>query len=343
MYTSAPDSAAKAQVLVSITNDFLATPNGLGPALDRLCRAAKISPDKKLGQPLRFSDGTTLADAAYTDAIAKLRQMQADQDSAKLPDFHLATPTRGLENPFKHETLINNVTAIVHPLANYNRADQMLTWSPNGLSIFASDATTPTFIVPEIKDQPLGAAWAHDSWLVWTATQVYQIGSDGKAAWVFAVDHLPTLAISAAGDRLVDDTGEATPDESANNIRLIQVGGQLVRVPGGAIVRGGRGMVRFNGGVAGGAMPIAPAAAHSATEEIAAVQPAGDWWGSDRIGHHDRARAGAGWAQRAAKSGKLAWVTTRWISCWRIRILRLFASTMPADRRLRSTTHPLAV
>jgi outer membrane protein assembly factor BamB len=277
MYTSATDSAGKAQVLVSITNDFLASPDGLGPALDRLCRAAKISPDKKLGQPLRFSDGTSLADATYTDAIAKLRQMQADQDAAKLPDFHLATPTRGLENPFKREAVISNVTAIVHPLTDFNRVDQMLTWSPAGLSIFSSGATTPTFIVPDVNQLPLGAAWVRNNWLVWTATQLYQIGGDGKVAWTFAVDHLPTLLVSAAGEPMVDDTGESTPDDAANNIRLIQVGGQLVRVPGGVVVRGGRGIVRFNGGmVGGGVMPVPPPAPQrNADEEIVNVQPGG--------------------------------------------------------------------
>ncbi len=118
MYLGLTDAGDRANLLVSIANDYLTTPAGVGPAIDRLCRAARISPYAKLAQKLSFPDGTTLSDASYSDAIAKLRQIQADQETAALPDFHLAAPTRRAGTPFVQgqPAVITGVNAVVHPM-----------------------------------------------------------------------------------------------------------------------------------------------------------------------------------------------------------------------------------
>ena len=279
IYASTTDNTVKAHLLESIANDFLATPDGLGPALDRLCRASRFFPNGRLSQKIRLPDGSTFADITYAAAITNLRQMQADQDGAKLPDFHLAAVTRKISNPFTpgKADVLSNVTALVHPLYEFNRNDQILTWSPGGLALYTAGQTVPTSTLAAIDKEPLAAAWMHDSWLVWTAGQVYQINKDGKLGWTFSLTSLPDIAISTGGETIVDDTpGDIAnkDDDNNNNVRLMNVNGQLVQVgPGQFINQRGR-MLRLNGGAV--ALPVQPQAAdRPAQEEIVAVQPGG--------------------------------------------------------------------
>jgi outer membrane protein assembly factor BamB len=284
MYASATDGATKAHLLESIANDFLVSSDGLGPAIDRLCRAARFTPDQKLSQPIRLWNGTTLTDITTTEAIGRLRQLQGEQDSAKLPDFHLLTPVWGHgPNPFstRQPAVINDVLAIVHPLEDFSRKDQILTWSAAGLGVYVAGASTPIFTVADVNQPPISAAYDHGHWLVWTANQLYAINAEGKVEWTFGIDHLPTMLVSAGGEALVDDTGEPPTDEGMNQVRLIQVNGQLVRVPvqGGVIINGGR-RIRV-GGVMNPVVvppqlpPAPPANLAQAPELIAAVRPSG--------------------------------------------------------------------
>jgi outer membrane protein assembly factor BamB len=286
MYLSSTDSTDRAHILESVANDFLSMPDGVGPAIDRLCRAAKNTPDLKLSHPLHLSDGTTLADITFVEAIAKLRQTQAIEQIARLPDFHLAKPSRTSENPFVRgsSATINNVLAIIHPLKEFNRQDQILTWGANGLSMYLVGATTPSFTIAAVDQQPQEAAWVGGNWLVWTSSQLFQISSDGKINWTFAVDHLPTLVVRSGGDAIVDDAGEPTSDEGIINgqvnVRVIQRNGQLIRIQGGggggvAFNRRRVGLV-VNPGVAPVVNPVVPVVAtNQGTEEIQTVQPGG--------------------------------------------------------------------
>ncbi len=288
MYAGATEGAVRAHLLESITNDFLTMPDGLGPAIDRLCKAARCTNIQTLSQPILLADGTSLAGISYAEAIAKLRQLQADRESAQLPDFHLAMPTRGGGmNPFIHgkPAVIGGVITLIHPMRDFNRQDQVLTWGTGGLSIYAAGATTPISTTSDIKDPPLGAAWVNGKWLVWTASQLFQIDEQGKVVWNFAVNQLPSLLVSGGGDAVVDDTGETGPDDAAanNNVRVLQgVNGQIIRVQvagginRGVLIQGRRGLMRFNGaGAAAGIAPVAPVVQQQGDEQISAVQPAG--------------------------------------------------------------------
>ena len=275
MYTGNIDASRKAALLVAVANDFLAMPESLGPALDRLCWAARISPGPGLAAKIRLSDGTTLAEGTpYIDAIKTLRQLQSDQDNSRLPDLHLAAQQAKLKTPFNPTPLkIQNVAAIVHPLTQFNRVDQMLTWGPAGLTIYPAMGTTPIAIIPQIDKAPINAAWSGDRWLIWTTTDVYQISGDGKLAWDFPIAHLPTLSVTSGADAISDDpVTEATDDNMTNgqvNVQL-NVNGQIVR--NGVRVRGG---LRF--GVPQQVVPVVvPVVAVSTEEQIISVVPAGD-------------------------------------------------------------------
>ena len=179
MYVGSTDPSDRETLLVAIANDYLTTPAGMGPAIDRLCRAARITPAPNPGQKLRLPDGSTLNITTFAEAIASLRKLQADQETAALPDFHLPQPVRGGPNwPFVtgEPPVIGNVTAVVHPLNNFVRNDQILTWSPAGLCVYPAGQTTPLSTIPAIDKPPLAAAWVHDSWIVWTTSAVYQVG-----------------------------------------------------------------------------------------------------------------------------------------------------------------------
>jgi outer membrane protein assembly factor BamB len=275
VYASTSDRAVKTDVLVSIANDFLTMPEGLGPALDRLCRAARIAPGTTLSQKLRLPDGTVLTNIPYVEAVTKLRQLESEADNAALPDFHLPpNPTPKQQNPFVSGALprIPDVMAIVHPMHEYDRTDQILTWGSTGLCIYPAGSTTPLATIAQVDKPPLAAAWVHNHWMVWTPNDVYQISSTGKLLWDFPLVHLPTMVVSTASDALIDDVGDNDPNSDTNlgvngNIQIVN--GQRIRLNGRMIIRNNM-MIQ---------QPVAPApqpAARAEDEQIAAVKPGGD-------------------------------------------------------------------
>jgi hypothetical protein len=275
MYTGATDPSDRESLLVSIANDYLNTPGGVGPAIDRLCRAAQITPTPNPGQKLHLPDGTTIEISTFADAIASLRKIQTDEETAALPDFHLPPPTRGATSPFVtgEAPVIGNVTAVVHPLRDFNCNTQILTWSSAGLCIYSAGQTTPLATIGAIDKLPLAAAWVHDSWIVWTASAAYRVTGDGRLAWTFTTAGLPTLPVSTGGDTIINEVGELqTDDNNQINGQIIQ-NGRVIRVGPGGIVNIQR-LQRMNGGMPGAAPPVV-VPQHPGAEEIVAVQPAG--------------------------------------------------------------------
>jgi outer membrane protein assembly factor BamB/tetratricopeptide (TPR) repeat protein len=283
IYLSYPDPVDRANVLVSIANDYLAMPNGLSPALDRICRAARISLAVNCPQKIRLPDGTVLG-TTYQQVIEKLRQMQYDQENNALPDFHLGTPSGKQLDPFVpgEPPVIGNVTAILHPLRGFARYDQILTWSPAGLCIYPVGQTTPVAKAAGIDKPPLGAAVVHGNWVVWTKTNIYQLAGDGSITWSSALANLPAIAVATGRESAINDTGDNADQAVANNGQIqingqgggfVRVNGQLIAVPpGGAVnIRGLRRQMQM----AGQPVPVPPVAGRPGDEEIVGVQPAG--------------------------------------------------------------------
>ncbi len=273
MYLNAVDPSIKAQRLQAIANDFLAL-RQVGPAIDRLARAAKMSPDPVMTARLDLPDGTSLQNVPYSVAVDRLRSIKADEEEARLPDFKLGTPpdSKNFADPFaKTVQSIDGVVAVAHPLTGYNNFKQILTWSASGLSVYDVGQTKPSAVVSEIKDAPQGAAWVQSKWLVWTGSDVFRFDEHGKLDWTLGLSKLPTLMVSAAGDAVVDDPGEQ--QNAINNIRMVQ-NGQLVVVNGKAqfVVRQGR-MQRVI--APAGVANVLPAPEVNAVEQIISARPAG--------------------------------------------------------------------
>jgi hypothetical protein len=279
MYVSLVDPRAKADRLTAITNDFLAL-HEIGPAIDRLVRAARVSPDQQMNARLDLPDGSSLAGVTYTQAVAALRSIQAKDQTDKLPDFKLGTPPGAKEqnNPFLMPAqIIDGVTAVAHPLRDFNRKDQILTWSSAGLAIYTVGQTAPLATISEVKSAPQGAAWVHDKWMVWTDTDLFAIRNDAKLLWGMSTTKLPTLLVADAGDPIVDEHTDQDPEGMAvnggmNNVRIVR-NGQVIVVPGQFVVRGGR-MVRL--AVPPPVAPPPPVPEAGLLEQIVAVQPAGN-------------------------------------------------------------------
>lgn len=275
IYLGTSDPYDRANLLVSIANDFLTSPSGVGPALDRLCRAARISQTAKIGQKVRLPDGTTLNDISYADAIETLRRMQAEQDTAALPDFHLAIPTRGAISPFEpgQAPIISNVSTVVHPLRGFNRNDQILTWSPAGLCIYPLGQTTPLATVPGVDKQPLQGAWTHDEWVIWTKQSVYAIGGDGKLVWSFSLAGLPAMVVTSGRETAINEAGDDTGPTQGGFVR---VNGQLIPLPPGGMPPGGFvNIQRLRRGQLQIVQPQPPVVIHTGVEEVADTVPAG--------------------------------------------------------------------
>ncbi len=277
MYLGSTSSGERVDILVNIANDFLAMPDGVGPAVDRLCRASKIAPSTKITQKLHLPDGNTLSDISFTDAIAKLRLVQAEQDNAKLPDFHITIPTDAHQlDPFALSTpadRIENVFAIVHPLRDFARADQILTWGPAGLSIYPAGGTTAVGTIAEIAKAPVACAWSRDHWLVWTSSDLYKISPDAKLIWDFPLVHMPVLMVSTGGDSVQDVSGESASDDGlvANGGNVQIINGQVFRLRGNVNFR-----VMRNGVPVQPPIAPPPVAVRAGEEEIADVKPAAD-------------------------------------------------------------------
>jgi outer membrane protein assembly factor BamB len=301
IYLGTIEPTDRAKLLVQIANDFLAMHEGVGPAIDRLSHAARIAPSTAStplnGQQILFPDGSV--HTTITEAIAGLRQIQADKDTQQLPDFHLAKPTRGATSPFipgptpvgsnadsdpgawtnVHATaVIPNVTALVHPLRDFVRNDQILTWSSAGLSIFPAGQTSPLATLDAVDQPPLAAAWVHDNWFVWTAGKVCKISGDGKLVWMFSAEHLPTLAVTSGTDAVVDDANEPNADDAVVQVNggFMRVNGRVVQIPPGGQFINGRVIRAVGGGAMVAPPPVVPAPPIlTGDEHIISVQPAG--------------------------------------------------------------------
>src|SRR5207245_943976 len=93
---TAAGSEAEAAITVAIRID-----GRVGPAIDRLARAAKAAPaDRRLAKPMPLPDGTALDGVTLVDAVDTLRKLQADADVARIPDLHIVPPKSGKSEAF---------------------------------------------------------------------------------------------------------------------------------------------------------------------------------------------------------------------------------------------------
>jgi outer membrane protein assembly factor BamB len=283
MYVSAAgDHGAQAALLTQIAGNYLTMPGGVGPAIDRLAWASRIYhvSEALIPSPLKLPNGSVLTKVKYADALAKLRDLQTAEASAKLPDFGIPRdPTGKLTDPFSPapppET--GGVVSLVYPLAAYPCSNQLLAWSNSGLRIYPVGKTIPLAVIAAVNETPLAAARVGDKWIVWTSSMAIQFSAvTGSVDWTFKLASLPELPVTA-GPVKIDPAGDDDANGNANQ-RAIQLQLQLQGRMNGVVVNGQLrmrgGMVRNIGGQPGPGMPV-PSAIPNGTEQIASAQPAG--------------------------------------------------------------------
>jgi outer membrane protein assembly factor BamB/tetratricopeptide (TPR) repeat protein len=272
MYSTAADSAAKARLLEGVARNFLALPDSLGSAIDRLTRAVYIAPASRLSQPLVFPDGTTLVNLSFADAVSALRKIQFAADSARLPDFQLSVPKSARDKVFSttDALVIANVRVLVPALRDFARNDRVVTWSDNALSVFEPGATTALSTANKIPEEPLACAWLNQKLLVWTPAHVLLFNDDGIESWRTDLHGLPTLPIASDADAVSDDSPMPSDVQSAV---VLNGGGRI-------IINGRRRFMIRNGAIfplmPGAAVPLAHAPPAVPGEKVVAVRPAGN-------------------------------------------------------------------
>jgi tetratricopeptide (TPR) repeat protein len=284
IYTSATDPAAKGTALESIARSFLAMPGGVGPAIDRLTSACRLGGNRKLSQPMRLPDGSSLSGISFADAVTALRRVAAQEETAKLADFRLGPPTRkdGATAFVATEgSVISNVAALVRPMGEFAKMDQVVTWSNDGLSVFAVGQTSPTWTAASVTEQPIACAWVENQLVVWSGQRLWLLSDVGAVKWNSDLHGLAEVAVASDGNAISDAPGMVSDDQNGNIVfqqqvaqqQAIQIARQqafIVRGGGRLIIRGG--MVQLIG--PGNAAPVVPVAAVGG-EQIVAVRPAG--------------------------------------------------------------------
>ena len=259
IYSSTVDPAAKGAALESIARNFLAMPGGTGAAVDRLADACRFDGNRKLTQPMRLADGTSLSGISIADAVAALRKALAAEQTAKLADFQLEPSGRDSATAFvaTDKPAISNVAALVRPTGEFARMDRVVTWSNGGLSVYAVGQSSPMWTAAGVSELPIGSAWMGNELVVWSGQRIWMLRDDGGVAWGSDLHALGTLALASGSNAIVD--AQVANGDDANQIvvanqqvQLQQAQLQMIRQQQMAqqmVIIRGNGRIIIRGGV----------------------------------------------------------------------------------------------
>jgi outer membrane protein assembly factor BamB len=284
-YPKTPESQ---RAYESMARNYLKMPNRVSAAIARLKQGAAVDGRTVLTRPLILPDGEIIQNVSFNDAIGALQKFSSQLAIADLPDVKFVTgnPDNGL--PFKAETpesIISGITALTPPEPGFVKRDRVVTFTMGvGIKVYPVGGSQPTLTSDALSQPPRGAAWIGDELLVWNASELALIGSNGQATWKTTLKALPQLEVVAQAS-LPRDDDDALP---ANQLAQLQQRQQQVQIIGGGrggeviiingqmirgnnVVIGPGGVVRLNGG----AMVVAPQPAElarPAVEEIDKVR-----------------------------------------------------------------------
>ncbi len=153
----------------------------------------------QVARPIALSDGTTINNVSYADAVAALRKFSAASEEAALPDFKIpqqSTDRHKLRAPFSapQPPVIENVAALIRPGRQFSRTDRVIAWSPPKLSIYSPGQTTPSYEINAVAEQPTGAAWLDKRLLLWTTNKISLADENGKVQWEQSSRDMPVMA-----------------------------------------------------------------------------------------------------------------------------------------------------
>ncbi len=224
IYGSTADPAVKGTALESMARSFLAMPAGVGPAIDRLTSACRLGGNRKLSQPMRLPDGSSLSGISFADAVIALRRVAAQEETSKLADFRLAPPTpKDAATAFVPTgSVISNVTALIRPTGEFVRMDRVVTWSGDGLSVFAVGQTSPMWTAAGVTEQPTACAWVGNQLVAWNNQRLWMLSDGGSVAWNSDLHGLAELAVASDSNVISDAPGMANNDDQNGNNLVFQ-------------------------------------------------------------------------------------------------------------------------
>jgi len=216
-------SETPVDVLEALARNYLRMPGHLDVAVGGMQRAAAISPDQMLIQPMTLPSGAVLENVSLGSACEYLMRYEAEISLESLPDLRLPTHEQARAyraqmgqwaSPFQSPAAsakIDGVDAMIAPLEDFTRKDRIIAWSgANGLAVYGIGGATPLFTSAGISSAPSGAAWLAGGLLIWTDETMSLLDANtGAQKW--AVDFSKLPRITAAGDN--DDNQQANgPD-----------------------------------------------------------------------------------------------------------------------------------
>lgn len=228
--------------------------------------------DPQLAKALKLSDGSEIAAGTpFSTALEKARKVASQREARTIPTFRLPIPQDPHEYPKPFAATsptIANVDSLAIALQDFARPDRFVTWSSGPLlAVYAAGTDKPLASSHAFPEPAVGCAWLGKDLLVWGATHVAMIKSDGtEMSWQMDLARLASIDVIAN-----DEPAPALPDNNvaAMNNRLLIRNRMMINRGGRVIVRGG--MVP--------PMPIgAPAAKpmHEGPEQIDTVTPVAD-------------------------------------------------------------------
>jgi outer membrane protein assembly factor BamB/tetratricopeptide (TPR) repeat protein len=283
-YPKTPESQ---RAFESMARNYLKMPNRVSAAIARLKQGAAVDGRTVLTRPLILPDGEIVQNVSFNDAIRALQKFSSQLAIADLPDVKFVNGNPDNVSPFKAETpqsIISGITALTPPESGFGRRDRVVTFTTGvGIRVYPVGGLQPTLTSDALSQPPRGAAWIGDELLVWNASEMALIGSNGLASWKTTLKSLPQLEVVAQASLPGDD--EAVPANPLAQLQqqqqqiqiigggrggeIVVINGQIIR--GNNIVIGPGGVVRLNGGAVGVA-PQPAELARPAVEEIDKVR-----------------------------------------------------------------------
>ncbi len=166
--TLADDAAERAAIFEALGRLAAADPRQADLAASRLLRAAELSPDAVLSEPITLPNGEVLDGLKLADAAESLRQSATKLAAEGLPRLDLPPMIVGGQIPdmFAAPIEVPDVNRLLLPPQRFARNDRLLAVRGNQLRLH--DSTGEELAVTELDTEPVGAAWLGDSVLVWT-------------------------------------------------------------------------------------------------------------------------------------------------------------------------------
>jgi outer membrane protein assembly factor BamB len=214
VYGNLTDNKLKVMALDAMARNYLQIPGSAATAAGRLAAAAQLDGSAKLPAPLVLGSDSVAANTPLADAADKVAHFARLEEKAALvlPAFDLPSPAERrayrarfnrAPDPFAPQTAqIKDVDTLIAIDPDSARFDRVATWTRGkGASIFAVGSDQPLATIPDVADDPRGAAWVNSTkdLLVWSGSQLTLIdGQKLQSRWSLSLGALPEISVFAS-------------------------------------------------------------------------------------------------------------------------------------------------